>query len=111
VQDERILAVGLDQAGQVRLFHRGVDVRVAVVLEDAEVPVQPDVDAGRLDQLGLVRVELDPPGLDLGPDVTIGEEHAGNLPVPVRCLGERSPGLSSCEHHEDVFVRAGVVQW
>ena len=39
-----------------------VDVRVAMVLENTEVPVQPDVDAGRLDQLGFVRVELDPPG-------------------------------------------------
>jgi hypothetical protein len=32
-----------------------------MVLEDAELPVQPDVDAGGLDQLGFVRIELDRP--------------------------------------------------
>ena len=47
-----------------------------------------DVDAGRLDEFRGVRIELHPPGPDLGPDVTIGEEHASNLPVPVRCLRE-----------------------
>src|SRR6516164_3975156 len=92
MQDEWVLALGLDQPGQVRLLHGGVDVRVAVVLEHPEVPVQPDVDAGRLDQFGIVGVELDPPGLDLGLDVTIGEEHPGNLQVPVRYLGEHSAG-------------------
>ena len=51
MQNERFFAVGLDEPGQVGLFHRGVDVRVLVVLEDPEVPVHPDVDAGRLDQL------------------------------------------------------------
>jgi hypothetical protein len=42
VQDEGILAFGLDQPRQVGLFHRRVYVRVAVVLEDPEVPVQPN---------------------------------------------------------------------
>ena len=111
MQDERVLPLGFDQPGQVRLFHRRVDVRVAMVLEDAEVAVQPDVDAGRLDQFGFVRVELDPPGLDLGLDVTIGEERPGNLPVPVRCLGEHSTGSFGSERNETVSVRAGVVQW
>jgi hypothetical protein len=83
LQDEGVLALGFDQPGQVGLFDGEVDVRVAVVLEDAEVPVQPEVDAGGLDQLRFVRVELDPAGLDLGLDVAIGEEHAGNLPGPV----------------------------
>ena len=108
MQDEGLFVVGLDQPGQVGLFHGGVDVRVAVVLEDPEVPVQPDVNAGRLDQFGIVRIELDPPGLDLGLDVTIGEEHPGNLSGPVRCLGEHSTGRF---HGEAVQVRAGVVQW
>ena len=81
MQDERILAFRLDQPGQVRLLDRGVDVRVAVVLEDPEVPVQPDVDAGRLDQLGFIRVEFDPPGLDLGPDVTIERSTLATYPV------------------------------
>src|SRR5580658_2772625 len=101
MQDEGILAFGLDQAGQVGLFHRGVYVRVAVVLEDPEVPVQPDIDAGGLDQVGLIRVELDPAGLDLGLDVTIGEEHPGNLPGPVRCLGEHSADSSGRRPRRD----------
>jgi hypothetical protein len=81
MQHERLGPGGLHQAGQVRLFHRGVDVRVAVVLEDAKVAVQADVDAGRLDKFGRVRGEPDPAGLDLRPDVSIGEQHLGNLPV------------------------------
>src|SRR6516162_7456346 len=88
VQDEGLLAVGLDQACQVWLLYRRVDVRVAVVLEHPEVPVQPDVDAGRLDELRCVRVELHPPGTDLGLDVTIREQHASNLPCPVPYPGK-----------------------
>jgi len=70
-----------------------------MVLEDPEVAVQPDIDAGRLDQLGFARIELDSAGPDLGLDVTIGEERPGNLPVPVRCLGEHSAGSCSSERH------------
>ena len=42
MQDERVLALGFDEPGQVRLFDGGVDVRVTVVLEDTEVPVKPE---------------------------------------------------------------------
>src|SRR6267154_2402782 len=56
-------------------------MRVAVVLEDPEVAVQAHVDAGRLDQLGTVRIEPDPAGIDLRTDITVGEEHPGNLPA------------------------------
>ena len=51
VQDERLVAVRLDQPGQLGLLDRRVDVRVAVVLEDPEVAVDPHVDAGRLHHL------------------------------------------------------------
>src|ERR1700751_2350371 len=94
MQDEGLLAVGLHQTCQVWLLNSGVDVRVAVVLEHAEKAVQPDVDAGRLDELRGVGVELHPPGTDLGLDVTIREEHASNLPGPVRCLREYSEDSS-----------------
>src|SRR5450756_2279512 len=49
MQDERLLAVCLHQAGQVGLLHRRVDVRVLVVLEHPEVAVESHVNAGRLD--------------------------------------------------------------
>ncbi len=35
----------------------------------------------KLDQFGRVRVEPDPAGLDLRPDVSVREQHLGNLPV------------------------------
>jgi hypothetical protein len=65
-----------------------------VVLEHPEVPVEPDVDAGWLDELGLVRLKLHPAGLDFLPDVPVGEQHPGNLPVPVRCRGRLGPTTS-----------------
>ena len=58
VQDERLVALGLDQAGEVRLVDRRVDVRVAVVLEHPEVAVEPDVDARRLDHRRVERLQL-----------------------------------------------------
>jgi hypothetical protein len=42
-----------------------------MVLEHPEVAVQPDVDAGRLDEIWRVRVELHPPGPDLCLDVSV----------------------------------------
>src|ERR1700722_19887409 len=57
VQDERLVSVRLDFAGQVRLLNRRVDVRVAVVLEYAEIAVEPDIHAGRLEELGGERIE------------------------------------------------------
>src|SRR5581483_2740858 len=104
MQDKRIVAFGLHQPGQVRLFDRRIDMRVAVVLENPEVPIQSYIDTRWLDQFGSIRIELDPPGLDLGSDVSIGEEHAGNLPGPVPCLSEVAA---------DEFrgAGAGVVQW
>ena len=48
VQDERLVALRLDLAGQVGLVRGRVDVRVAVVLEDPEEPVEAHVDRGRL---------------------------------------------------------------
>ncbi len=62
VQDERLVAVRLDQPGQLGLLDRRVDVRVAVVLEHPEVAVDPHVDAGRLHHGRVVRIERDPAG-------------------------------------------------
>ena len=75
MQDERLPLSHLDRRGQLVLLDRRIDVRVQVVVEDAEPPVQPDVDAGRLDQGRLERVELELPALDLGDEVAVGKQH------------------------------------
>ena len=71
VQHEALGRVDLDEAGQVGLVLRRVDDRVLVVVEEPEELVEPDVDAARLHHGGVPRVEPDPPGLDLGPDVAV----------------------------------------
>ena len=58
VEHERLAVVHLDQRGEVVLLLGGVDMGVQVVVEDPEPPVEADVDAGRLDQLGVERLEL-----------------------------------------------------
>ena len=75
VQHERLVAVRLDQRGQVVLLHRRVDVGVPGVVEDPEVAVQPDVDARRLDQLRVERVDAEAARVDLGRDVAVGQQH------------------------------------
>ena len=62
----------------LRLLH--VDERVARVVEDAEVPVDPHVDARRLEQRRLIRVDLDPAFVDEPFDGAIGEDHRLILP-------------------------------
>ena len=52
-----------------------VDDRVLVVVEQPEVPVDTHVDAGRLDHRGVVRIDPDPAGVDLSPNVPVGEQH------------------------------------
>jgi hypothetical protein len=80
VQDERLVALGLDLAGEVRLVGGRVDVRVAVVLEDPEEPVQPDVDGAGLQHRRVPGIHGHPPGVDLGEDVAVGQQHGDNLP-------------------------------
>ena len=70
----------LDQLGETvhRLPH--VDVRIARVVEHAELAVHPHVDAGGLDEPLVVGVDHDPPGGDLGLDRAVAENHgAGSL--------------------------------
>ena len=79
VQHERVVALGFHQRGQVVLLLRRVDVGVLLVVEHPEPPVQPDVDAGRLQQARLVRFQPQPLGLDLRLDVPIGQQHWSSL--------------------------------
>jgi hypothetical protein len=53
-------------------------VRVAMVLEDPEEPVEPDVDARRLDHRLIERLESHSSRLELGLDVAVGEQHGPN---------------------------------
>ena len=78
VQDERVLAVDLDELGQLRLLDLDVDVGIAVVVEDPEEPVDADVDARRLEQRGVVRVDLDAALRDGAGDRRVGEDHGGD---------------------------------
>ena len=75
VEDERLLAVDLDQLRQVLLRLLHVDVRVARVAEDAEVAVDAHVDARRLEQRLVVRVDPDPALGQQAPDRPVGEDH------------------------------------
>src|SRR5215213_5890314 len=79
MQDERLVAGGFDDTGQFRLIGSRIDVRIAMILEDSEVAVEADVDTGRLDQLGRVRLQGNPAPMDLRSNVAIREQHGGNV--------------------------------
>jgi len=81
MQDERVVALGFYQPGEISLLNGWVDVRVPMVLEHPEVTIEPDIDAGWLDKFGREWLDLDAARLDLGSDVSVGEQHASNLPV------------------------------
>ena len=75
VEDERLVA-DLDQLREVLLLLLHVDEGVEVVAEDAEVAVDAHVDARRLEQRRLVRVDLDPALAEQPRDGAVGEDHA-----------------------------------
>ena len=83
VEHERLALLGLDQGREVVLAHRRVDVGVAGVVEDPEQVVQPDIDARRLDQAFLERIDAKSPRGDFGTDVAIGEQHATSVAAEV----------------------------
>src|SRR5437588_2458663 len=78
VEDERLARGDLEGLGDVLQRLADVDERVADVVEDAEVPVEPDVDARGLDQRGIVRLQHDAAGRDLLPDRRVAEDHGVN---------------------------------
>ena len=97
VQDERLVRLRLDQVRQVGLVLGRVDERVLVVVEQPEEPVEPHVDARRLDHLAVERLEPDAPGVEFGPDVAVAQQHwARTIDAPVRLVSAR---------------HADVVQW
>ena len=102
MQDERLTVGGPHQAGQLVLLLGGVDVGVAGVVEDPEQAVQTDVDAGGLDQGTVEGLDPQPPGGDLGADVTVGEQHARERIAPRRADRRCYPSSATL---------ADVVQW
>jgi hypothetical protein len=78
MEDERRLVVDLDQLRQVVLRLADVDVRVAGIVEDAEEPVDAHVDARRLQQGVVVRIDLDPPLFEQTPDRPVGQDHGAD---------------------------------
>ena len=84
MQDETLVggvvirAADLNEPGEIGLLGRRVDIGVAVVVEEPEVLVQAHVDARRLDHRRVPGVQAHPPGLDLGPDVPVREQHEGH---------------------------------
>ena len=75
VQDERLVGAHVHQVSEVRLIRRRINHRVAVVIEEAEQAIQAHVNAGRLNQIAVQRVELDTPGVQGGFDVAVTEQH------------------------------------
>ncbi len=81
VQDERLVAVDLDQPGQVRLIQRGVNDRVFVVVEQPKVAIEAEVHTRGLHHGGIPGVQTHPAGVNLGVDVAIREQHRNRLAV------------------------------
>ena len=80
MQDERLIAIGLQKPREVGLLDARIDVRVLVVLEHPEPAVEPNVDAGRLDHRLGVGLDTHTARGDLGLQVTVGEQHGPRLP-------------------------------
>jgi hypothetical protein len=81
VQHERLTRRHLHLGGQLVLPLGRVDVRVQVVVEHSEEPVQPHVDAGRLHERRLERLQGEVARLDLGNEVAVGEQHRNTIPT------------------------------
>src|SRR5690242_20767704 len=81
MQDEWAVLRHLHRLRQIlhRLAH--IDERMPRVVEDAEAPVDAQVDARRLDHRGVERVDQDPPAFDLRADGAVAEYHAAAIVV------------------------------
>ena len=71
MQDEGLVGPDVDEVGQPLLVGGRVDDRVAVVVEETEPTVQAHINGGRLNHLGVVGVEDDPSGVELGADIAV----------------------------------------
>jgi hypothetical protein len=89
VEDERLVVADLDLFGQLLLRLLDVDERVARVVEHAEVAVDADVHARRLEERRVIRVDRDAAFADEALDGAIGKDHRRILPSGRRrgCAG------------------------
>ncbi len=77
MKDEWLVTGKGQQLGQVRLRLPDVDIRVPVVAEDPEAPVQVKVDRAGLEVHRIVGLDPDTAGFELRPDVAIGQHAHG----------------------------------
>jgi hypothetical protein len=83
VQDEGLVAGHLHHLRQGRHLAPHVDVGIPRVGEDAELPVDVQIDRRGLDARVVERVDLDAARRELLADVDVGQDHRGRmLPVP-----------------------------
>ena len=83
MEDERLVVADRQQLGQVGLWRPDIDVRVAVVPEDTERPIEMQIDGRRLEVLRVVRLDGDAAGIERRADVAVGEDaHATGCPSP-----------------------------
>jgi len=80
MQNERFVTHRLDGPGQLRLICGGINMRVPMILKDAEVPIETDIDARGLHHVGRIGFQPDTADIDLGLDVTVREQHGATLP-------------------------------
>src|SRR5258705_127786 len=104
MQYEGLAGLRLHEAGELVLPDRRVDVGVAGVVEDTKHVVEADVDARRLYQAWVIRIDAQPLGGDFGTDVAIGEQHAtkrNRWSVSLRDQQSQSKGrCSSMAEHQ-----------
>src|SRR5690348_8760842 len=89
MQDERRVALDFHELREVLLLLAHVDERVPIVVENPEVSVHTHVDAGGLQELVVVGLDLDPAFRQEAGDRTVCKHH----PSDSRGAGQLSPGL------------------
>ncbi len=83
MEDERFVVVDGQQLRQVGLGRPDIDVRVAVVAEDAKRAIKMEVDRRRLEVLWVVWLDRDAAVIERRADIAVGQDtHATCCPSP-----------------------------
>src|SRR5438874_9969703 len=78
VKDERDIVVHAFQLSKFRHLFLDIDIREAVVAEDAELPAEAEIDTRRLDISIFKRIHDQPAGADLFADRVVAQDHGSN---------------------------------